>query len=126
MEVLEGGQMVRLIEEREVVFDEFPVEHLAGVTGMLDELVDVTPVAGGARGVVACGLYFQSDEIFDVDDGYCAIGRERHAFGSLQHAESGRAKSMEQIDTTQRGLRGGVMRDVFRVERTLKSEGLED
>jgi hypothetical protein len=48
MELLENGELMRLIEEREIIADEFPIGRLAGATGVSDQQMDVVPVADGA------------------------------------------------------------------------------
>ena len=94
MEILEGFEVVGLLKDGEVVADEFPIEWLPGAAGVLDELVYVAPVAGGARRVVTSSLNFEADEVLGVDDGNGAVGCKGQAFGPLQHAKSGGAEGV--------------------------------
>lgn len=126
MERLEGCELMGLVEKGEVVAEQFPVERLAGAAGVLDELVDVAPIAIGTCGVVAGGLDFQANEILGVDDGDRAIGGQGEAFGAIQHAEGGRAEGVEQVDTSRSGFCRGVVGDVFRVKRAAIAEGFEN
>lgn len=103
MELLEWGELPGLIEQGKVVADELPVRMVSGAAGMLDELVDVAPVAKGAGRVVAGGLDFQSDEVFEVDDRNAAIRSKRESLGSLKHAE---AQRREQRDARGESLNG--------------------
>lgn len=126
MELLESGQLMGLIENRKIIAEEFPIETLAGQAGVAHQQMDVVPVSDAARWIVAGGLDFEPNEVFEMNDRNRAFRGERQSLGPLQHAERGGPKGVEEIDTTQCDVSSLVVGYICRAKSTIIAHGVED
>jgi hypothetical protein len=116
MDGFQLGQSGFEIEQSQVVFQQSPVERQLLVARRLEQKPDVIPVADRTRGVIDRGLNLQADDVFDGDDGQGQVGTRRQTFRPTQHAESGAAKRMQDIDAAPRAVGRHIVRHIIRVE----------
>ena len=126
MELLESGQLMGLIEDRKIIPEEFPIEILPGQAGVAHQQMDVVPVSDGTQGIIAGGLDFQSNEVFEVDDRNRAVRVQWQSLRPLQHTQSGGSESVEKIDTPQGGASSLVVADIGRAKGAIVTHGIEN
>lgn len=62
--------------------------------------MDICPIGLSSSGVITSGLHFETDKVFEMNDGYKAILGKFDPLRTFEHPESRTPESMKQVDTT--------------------------